>query len=40
LFVVAPGQRITMHKILVSENEEKAFKKATDDQNFKKNKGN
>jgi type IV secretory pathway VirB4 component len=40
LFVVAPGQRITMHKILVSEKEERAFKKSTDDQNFKKNKGN
>jgi len=39
LFVVAPGQRITMHKILVSEKEERAFKKSTDDQNFKKNKG-
>ena len=40
LFVVAPGQRITMHKILVSDKEERAFKKASDDQNFKKNKGN
>ena len=38
LFVVAPGQRITMHKILVTSGEEKAFKKDSDDQNFKQNK--
>ena len=38
LFVVAPGQRITMYKILVTQKEELAFKKATDDQNFKESK--
>jgi type IV secretory pathway VirB4 component len=37
LFVVAPGQRITMYKILVTPKEEQAFKKDTDDQNFKSN---
>ena len=37
LFVVAPGQRITMYKILVTPKEEQAFKKDTDDQNFKQN---
>ena len=35
LFVVAPGQRITMHKIIVTPNEELAFKKQTEDKNFK-----
>ena len=37
LFVVAPGQRITMHKIIVTPNEEKAFKKQSEDKNFKEN---
>ena len=38
LFVVAPGQRITMHKIIVTPNEEKAFKKDSEDKNFKESK--
>jgi len=38
LFVVAPGQRITMYKILVSAKEEEAFKKDTEDKNFKESK--
>ena len=38
LFVVAPGQRITMHKILVTSREEKAFKKDSEDKNFKESK--
>ena len=39
LFVVAPGQRITMHKIIVTPKEELAFKKQNEDKNFKENRG-
>jgi type IV secretory pathway VirB4 component len=38
LFVVAPGQRITMYRVIVTPQEEMAFKKITEDKNFKESK--